>query len=105
MQNILIIFLLIYYSERFITKDVKHTWEFPWVMTIEVNGADDVEIELLLLNHSPEIEVEQLLLGWVEPEAGEVQLGSASVHRSLPTNSAAVYQNLFAIGSVQDWIP
>jgi len=43
-------------------------------VAVEVDGADDVEIELLSEDHPPEVEVEKLLLRRVESEAGEVQL-------------------------------
>lgn len=50
------------------------------MMAVEIDGADEVEIELLPLDHSPEIEVEELLLGRVEPEAGEDHRRTTSLH-------------------------
>lgn len=43
-------------------------------MAVDVEGADDVEVELLAVDDAGEVEAEELLLGGVEPEAREVLL-------------------------------
>ena len=43
-------------------------------MAVDVERADDVEVELLAVDHAVQVEVEELLLGGVEPEAREVLL-------------------------------
>lgn len=50
------------------------TWEFPRIVAVEVEGADDVEVELLSEGHLLEVIVEELLFGWMEPESRKVQL-------------------------------
>uniref|UniRef100_A0A0E0CUR3 Uncharacterized protein n=1 Tax=Oryza meridionalis TaxID=40149 RepID=A0A0E0CUR3_9ORYZ len=46
----------------------------PGIMAVDVEGADDVELELLAEDDAGEVEVEELLLRGVETEAREVLL-------------------------------
>ena len=54
--------------------DPGHTRKVPGVVAVDVERADDVEVELLAVDHAVEVEVEELLLRGVEPEAREVLL-------------------------------
>ena len=44
------------------------TWELPWVMAVDVEDANDVKAGALAGGDSPEIEIQELLLRWMEPE-------------------------------------
>lgn len=50
---------------------------------IEINSADDVEVEFLSEDLPPQVEVEKLLLSRMEPESGEIELGPAFIHNFL----------------------
>jgi len=52
----------------------RRTRKVPGVVAVDVEGADDVEVELLAVDDAGEVEAEELLLGGVEPEAREVLL-------------------------------
>jgi hypothetical protein len=52
----------------------RRTRKVPGVVAVDVEGADDVEVELLAVDDAGEVEAEELLLGGVEPEAWEVLL-------------------------------
>ena len=44
------------------------------MMLVDGEEADDVAVEFVAREHSPEVEVEKLLLGGVEAESGEIDL-------------------------------
>jgi hypothetical protein len=43
--------------------------QIPWLDAVEIDVAYDVEVDLLGRHLLPEVVADELLLGWVEPEA------------------------------------
>jgi hypothetical protein len=50
------------------------TWELPWVVAVEVEEGDELDVEALALHLPPEVELDELLLRGVEPEARHHQV-------------------------------
>lgn len=51
------------------------TWKFPWIVVVDIEEPDHVEALSLACHHVLEIETQKFLLGRVEPEPGELELG------------------------------
>ena len=51
-------------------KWMKHTCEIPWLDAVEVDVADNIEVDLLGGHLLAEIVADELLVGGVEPEPG-----------------------------------
>jgi hypothetical protein len=44
------------------------TWELPWVVSVEIEEGDELDVEAFALHLAPEVEFDELLLRRVEPE-------------------------------------
>jgi hypothetical protein len=53
------------------------TREIPWVVTVEVDEVDELDVEALALHPTAEVEVDELFLRGVEPEPGHHHVASA----------------------------
>jgi hypothetical protein len=63
--------------------DARQARELPRIMAVEVDGRDDVELELLALYNLLQLELQELLLRRVEPETRQLQLRrAAAFHHS-----------------------
>ncbi|RWW02927.1 hypothetical protein GW17_00033956 [Ensete ventricosum] len=61
----------------------RRTWELPGVMAIDVEDANDVKAAALAGSDLPEIEIQELLLRWMESETRELKFQDCSRHRFL----------------------
>lgn len=72
------------------------TGEFPWVVAVEVEEGDELDVEAPPLDLPPQVELDELLLRRVEAEPGHHQVVLVPVP---PTASAVVFSGPHVICS------
>jgi hypothetical protein len=73
------------------------TREIPWVVAVEVDEVDELDVETLALHPTAEVEVDELLLRGVEPEPRHHHVASAALLQ-VPIVAAAVLLRVVASG-------